>query len=120
MVTALDGRGTPGRSKAFHDASYGRLADGGCLADHVAALRQSAGSRPWMDLDRVGAFGHSGGGFAAARAMLDFPEVYRAGVALSGSHDARFFNPGFVETYDGAADPQAIPIGPELLAELFA
>jgi dipeptidyl aminopeptidase/acylaminoacyl peptidase len=60
-----------------------------------------------MDLDRVGAFGHSGGGFAAARAVLDFPEVYRVGVALSGSHDARFFNPGFVETYDGADDPDA-------------
>ncbi|MFC5148320.1 S9 family peptidase [Streptomyces aureoversilis] len=107
VVVALDGRGTPGRSKSFHDASYGRLADAGCLADHVAALRQLAGTRPWMDLDRVGAFGHSGGGFAAARAMLDFPEVYKAGVALSGSHDARCFNVGFVETYDGADDPGA-------------
>ncbi|MEU9255871.1 DPP IV N-terminal domain-containing protein [Streptomyces sp. NPDC048270] len=107
VVVALDGRGTPGRSKSFHDASYGRLADAGCLADHVAALRQLAGTRPWMDLDRVGAFGHSGGGFAAARAMLDFPDVYKAGVALSGSHDARFFNLGFVEAYDGADNPEA-------------
>ncbi|WP_314241766.1 S9 family peptidase [Streptomyces kutzneri] len=107
VVIALDGRGTPGRSKAFHDASYGHLADAGCLADHVAAVRQLAGTRPWMDLDRVGVFGHSGGGFAAARAMLDFPGVYKAGVALSGSHDARHFNPGFVETYDGADDAGA-------------
>ncbi|WP_432942720.1 DPP IV N-terminal domain-containing protein [Kribbella sp. CA-253562] len=106
-VVALDGRGTPGRSKSFHDASYGRLADAGNLADHVAALRQLAETRPWMDLDRVGVFGHSGGGFAAARAMLDFPEVYKAGVALSGSHDARHFNPGFVEAYDGAGNPEA-------------
>jgi dipeptidyl aminopeptidase/acylaminoacyl peptidase len=107
VVVAMDGRGTQGRSKAFHDASYGHLADAGCLADHVAALRQLAQTRPWMDLDRVGAFGHSGGGFATARAMLDFPEVYRAGVALSGSHDARYFNPGFVEAYDGADNPEA-------------
>ncbi|MFI6849163.1 DPP IV N-terminal domain-containing protein [Kitasatospora sp. NPDC050467] len=107
VVVALDGRGTPGRSKSFHDASYGRLADAGCLADHVAALQQLARTRPWMDLDRVGAFGHSGGGFAAARAMLDFPEVFKAAVALSGSHDARHFNAGFVETYDGADDPEA-------------
>ncbi|MCX5381146.1 DPP IV N-terminal domain-containing protein [Streptomyces sp. NBC_00091] len=107
VVIALDGRGTPGRSKAFHDASYGRLADAGCLADHVAALRQLAATRPWMDLDRVGVFGHSGGGYAAARAILDFPEVYKASVALSGSHDARHFNPGFVETYDGADNPEA-------------
>jgi dipeptidyl aminopeptidase/acylaminoacyl peptidase len=106
VVVAMDGRGTPGRSKAFHDASYGHLADAGCLIDHVAALRQLAETRPWMDLDRVGAFGHSGGGFAAVRAMLDFPDVYKTGVALSGSHDARFFNPGFVEAYDGA-DPEA-------------
>lgn len=107
VVVALDGRGTPGRSKAFHDASYGHLADAGCLADHVAALRQLALTRPWMDLDRVGAFGHSGGGFAAARAMLDFPEVYKAAAALSGSHDARYFNLGFAETYDGADNPEA-------------
>jgi dipeptidyl aminopeptidase/acylaminoacyl peptidase len=107
VVVALDGRGTPGRSKAYHDASYGRLADAGGLDDHVAALRELARTRPWMDLDRVGVFGHSGGGFAAARAMLDFPDVYRVGVALSGSHDARYFNPGFVETYDGADNPEA-------------
>jgi dipeptidyl-peptidase 4 len=86
---------------------HGHLADAGCLADHVAALRQLARTRPWMDLDRVGAFGHSGGGFATARAMLDFPEVYQAGVALSGPHDARYFNLGFVETYDGADNPKA-------------
>ncbi|WP_329425566.1 alpha/beta hydrolase family protein [Streptomyces sp. NBC_01268] len=103
VVVALDGRGTPGRSKAFHDASYGRPADAGCLADHVAALRQLAETRPWTDPDRIGVFGHSGGGFAAARAMLDFPEVFKAGVALSGSHDA-----------------PPIALGPELLAELFA
>ncbi|MGW5053520.1 prolyl oligopeptidase family serine peptidase [Actinokineospora sp. NPDC004072] len=107
VVVAVDGRGTPGRDKAFHDASYGRLADAGALVDHVAALRQLAETRPWMDLDRVGAFGHSGGGFAAVRAMLDHPDVYRVGVALSGSHDARCFNPGFVEAYDGADNPEA-------------
>nr|WSX48528.1 S9 family peptidase [Streptomyces sp. NBC_00974] len=107
IAVALDGRGTPGRDKAFHDASYGHLADAGNLADHVAALRQLAETRPWMDLDRVGVFGHSGGGFAAARAMLDFPETYKVGAALSGSHDARHFNAGFVETYDGADNPEA-------------
>ncbi|WP_406047483.1 DPP IV N-terminal domain-containing protein [Kribbella sp. NBC_00889] len=107
VVIALDGRGTPGRSKSFHDASYGHVADAGSLADHVAALQQLAETRPWMDLDRVGVFGHSGGGFAAARAMLDFPEVYKAGVAMSGSHDLRYFNLGFAETYDGADNPEA-------------
>jgi dipeptidyl-peptidase-4 len=107
VVIALDGRGTPGRSKAFHDASYGDLADAGGLADHVAALRQLAETRPWMDLDRVGAFGHSGGGFATVRAMLDFPEVYKVGVAMAGSHDAPSFALDFVEAYDGADAPDA-------------
>jgi dipeptidyl-peptidase 4 len=58
------------------------------VARASTALRQLAETRRWIDLDRVDAFGHSGGGFATARAMLDFPEVYRAGVALSNSHDA--------------------------------
>jgi dipeptidyl aminopeptidase/acylaminoacyl peptidase len=107
VVVAIDGRGTPGRSKSFHDASYGHLADAGSLSDHVAALQQLSRTRPWMDMDRIGAFGHSGGGFAAVRAMLDFPEVYTTGVALSGPHDARYFNLGFVEAYDGADDPEA-------------
>ncbi|CAM5401458.1 putative dipeptidyl peptidase IV [Streptomyces spiroverticillatus] len=124
-VVALDGRGTPGRSKAFHDASWGRLADGGGLADHVAALRQLAVDRPWLDLDRVGVFGHSGGGFAAARAMLDHPETYKAGVAMSGSHDAPTFNPGFVETYDGADSPEtwartsSLPLADQLAGKLL-
>jgi dipeptidyl-peptidase 4 len=107
VVVAVDGRGAPGRNKAFHDASYGHLADAGALDDHVAALRQLAQTRPWMDLDRVGAFGHSGGGFATVRAMLDFPEVYKVGVALSGSHDVRYLNLGWAEACDGADNPEA-------------
>src|SRR5205823_10535406 len=107
VVVALDGRGTPGRSKSFHDASYGHLADAGCLADHVAALRQLAQTRPWMELDWVGAFGHSGGGFATARPMLDFPEVHKAGVALSGPHDARYFNLSCGQAYDAPDNPAA-------------
>ncbi|MFD5830341.1 prolyl oligopeptidase family serine peptidase [Lentzea sp. NPDC060358] len=107
VVIALDGCGTPGRGKAFHDASYGRLADGGGLDDHVAALHQLAAARPWMDLDRVAAFGHSGGGYATVRALLKHPETFKAGVSLSGWHDARFFNQGFIETYEGAGNPEA-------------
>jgi dipeptidyl aminopeptidase/acylaminoacyl peptidase len=106
VVMAVDGRGTPGRSKAFHDASYRRLSDAGGLADHVAALEQLGATRPWMDLDRVGVFGHSGGGFAAVRAMLDFPEVYRVGVAEAGMHDNRYYIQGWAEAYDGPYDEE--------------
>jgi dipeptidyl-peptidase-4 len=100
-VVALDGRGTPGRDKAFHDASYGRLGDAGGLADHVAALRQLAADRPWLDLDRVGVYGLSGGAFATVRAMADYPDVFKVGVAQSGNHDNRYYHLGWAETYDG-------------------
>ncbi|MEQ4723726.1 DPP IV N-terminal domain-containing protein [Nonomuraea sp. B19D2] len=106
VVVAVDGRGTPGRDKAFHDASYGNQAAAGGIADHVAALRQLAATRSWMDLDRVGVTGHSGGGFAAVRAMLAFPDVYKVGVAESGNHDTRLFHLQFAEAYDGL-DPAA-------------
>ncbi|MFC3899066.1 DPP IV N-terminal domain-containing protein [Lentzea rhizosphaerae] len=107
VVVALDGRGTPGRSKAFLDVSYGNLADAGSLEDHVSALHQLATSRPWMDLDRVGVMGHSGGGFAAGRAVLAFPETYKAAVAMSGSHDGRYIGLGWAESCDGADNPEA-------------
>lgn len=100
VVMAVDGRGTGGRDKAFHDASYGRVSDLH-LVDHVAALRQLAQTRPWMDLDRAGAFGISGGGHATVRAMLDFPEVFKVGVAEAGNHDNRYYIAGWSETYDG-------------------
>jgi dipeptidyl-peptidase-4 len=104
VVLAMDGRGTPGRSKSFHDYSYRNLGD--CaLEDHVAALGQLAQSRPWMDLDRVGMFGHSGGGFAAARALMQYPDTYKVAVAVSGNHDNRINHALWAETYDGPYDP---------------
>jgi dipeptidyl aminopeptidase/acylaminoacyl peptidase len=107
VVIAVDGRGSPGRDKAFHDHAYGNLASCGALEDHVAVLPQLAATRPWMDLDRVGMFGHSGGGFATARAMLEFPEVYKVGVAESGNHDNRFYHASWAEAYDGRLDGDA-------------
>jgi dipeptidyl-peptidase-4 len=104
VVLAIDGRGNPGRSKSFHDYSYRNLGD--CaLEDHVAALHQLAESRPWMDLDRVGIFGHSGGAFATARALMKYPETFKVGVAVSGNHDNRINHALWAETYDGPYDP---------------
>jgi dipeptidyl aminopeptidase/acylaminoacyl peptidase len=60
-----------------------------------------------MDLSRVGVFGHSAGGFGAARALLAFPDVYRVGVAESGNHDIRYMSSLWAETYDGPFDPEA-------------
>jgi dipeptidyl-peptidase-4 len=101
VVIALDGRGTPGRSRDFHAASYGRLGTAGFLEDHVAALRQLAARYPYIDLGRVGVRGTSGGGFAAVRAMLDHPDVFHVGVAISGAHDERYYQSHWLEAYQG-------------------
>lgn len=97
----VDGRGTPFRSKAFHNYSYGHLENGGGLEDHVAALREIAKSRAYVDLDRVGIYGHSGGGFASARAMFLYPDLYKVAVSSAGNHDQRGYLSLWGETYQG-------------------
>ncbi|TQK30476.1 dipeptidyl aminopeptidase/acylaminoacyl peptidase [Arthrobacter sp. SLBN-53] len=86
-VVAIDGRGTAARSKAFHDHSYGDLGNAGALDDHVAAIRQLGHRYRWLDTGRVGITGQSAGAFAAARALLMYPDFYRVAVATSGNHD---------------------------------
>ncbi|MFC4562299.1 prolyl oligopeptidase family serine peptidase [Nocardiopsis mangrovi] len=100
-VVAVDGRGTPGRGKAFHDHSYGALGDAGSLADHVAAIRELGHRHPWLDTGRVGITGHSGGGFATARALLAHPEFYKVGVAVAGNHDNGVYHTLWAEQYHG-------------------
>ncbi len=101
IVVLVDGRGTPGRNKAFLNLSYGKLANGGFLEDHVAAIRELGRARRWMDLDRVGIYGISGGGNATARAMFTYPDFYKVGVAHAGNHDQRGYIYGWGESYNG-------------------
>ncbi|MFI5011096.1 MAG: prolyl oligopeptidase family serine peptidase [Hyphomicrobiales bacterium] len=101
VVIAVDGRGTPLRSKAFHDLCYGNLHDPGTLADHVATLRQLAARHAWIDLSRVGIMGHSGGGYASVRALLDYPDVFHAAVATAGNHDQMGYSFAWAEKYMG-------------------
>ncbi len=100
-VFTVDGRGTPGRSKAFLDAGYGPCGEYGGLADHVAVLAQLADDRPYLDLDRVGIYGHSAGAYAAVRAMLEYPDIYRVGVASAGNHDQALTNVTWGERWIG-------------------
>ena len=88
VVVQVDGMGTNWRGKRFHDVCWKNLKDAG-LPDHVAWLRAAAATRPWMDLSRVGIYGGSAGGQNAMRALLDFPAVYKVGVADCGCHDNR-------------------------------
>ena len=100
-VVAIDGRGTAGRSKAFHDHSYGDLGNAGALDDHVAAIRQLGHRYPWLDTTRVGITGQSAGAFAAARAVLMYPDFYSVAVATSGNHDNGVNLAMWAEHYNG-------------------
>ncbi len=107
VVVTIDGRGTPLRSKAFHDHWYGRMETAGGLEDHIAGLKQLAKDRPYMDLDRVGITGHSGGGFASTRALFLYPEFFKAAASSSGNHDQRGYSQGWGEKYQGLASEGA-------------
>ena len=89
IVVTVDGMGTPFRSRAFREVSYGNLGDAGGLEDHIAAIRQLGERYPYLDLNRVGIWGFSAGGYAAARAVLKYPDFYRVAVSLSGDHELR-------------------------------
>ncbi len=104
VVIQVDGRGGTFRSKAFRDLSYRHMEKAGFLEDHVAALRQLARTRPWLDLDRVGIFGSSGGGFATAHALIDYPDFFKVGVSSAGNHEQRSYIRIWGETYHGPLD----------------
>ncbi len=86
LVLILDGRGTPGRSKAFHDAAAGDWASH-VVADHAGAIRQLAKAKSYIDAERVGVFGYSWGGYFAFRFLVDAPDVYRAGITIVPGFD---------------------------------
>jgi dipeptidyl aminopeptidase/acylaminoacyl peptidase len=100
IVVEVDAMGTPGRSKAFHDAYYGNMGDNG-LPDQIAAIRQLAADRPYMDLERVGIWGHSGGGYASTAGILRYPEFYKVAVSGAGNHDNRNYEDDWGEKWQG-------------------
>jgi dienelactone hydrolase len=99
-VVMLEGSCNPNRSKSFHDACYGNMAEN-TLSDHVSGLKQLAEKYPYLDLDRVGIWGHSGGGFATAAAMFRFPDFFKVGISESGNHDNRGYEDDWGERYIG-------------------
>jgi dipeptidyl aminopeptidase/acylaminoacyl peptidase len=100
VVVQVDHLGTPYRSKAMHDAYYGNMGDNG-IPDHVTAVQQLAARYPFMDLERVGIFGHSGGGFASTDAILRFPDFYKVAVSGAGNHDQRTYGVHWGPLYQG-------------------
>ncbi|RDS79203.1 S9 family peptidase [Dyella monticola] len=100
IVVAIDGMGTPWRSKSFHDVWYGKMGDN-TLPDQVTAIKQLGQRYAWIDLDRVGIWGHSGGGNATADALFAYPDFFKVGWAESGNHDNREYEDDWGEKWQG-------------------
>jgi dipeptidyl aminopeptidase/acylaminoacyl peptidase len=101
IVVNIDGRGTPNRSKSFHDYYYGRMGRDNTLPDQVAGMKDLARKYPWIDIERAGMWGHSGGGFIAADAMFRYPDFFKVGISESGNHDQRAYEDDWGERYQG-------------------
>jgi dipeptidyl aminopeptidase/acylaminoacyl peptidase len=100
VVVCIDGMGTPWRSKTFHEAYYGNLGDN-TIPDQVSGMKDLAAQYPFIDLDRAGMYGHSGGGNATAAAMFHYPDVFKVGIAESGNHDERDYEDDWAEKWAG-------------------
>jgi dipeptidyl-peptidase-4 len=101
VVFTLDGMGTPGRSKSFHDTWYGAMGRDNTLPDQIAGMKELAARYPWIDIDRAAMWGHSGGGFITADAMFRYPEFFKVGISESGNHDQRVYEDDWGERYQG-------------------
>jgi dipeptidyl aminopeptidase/acylaminoacyl peptidase len=102
IVVMIEGTSNPFRSKSFHDMSYGNMADN-TLPDQITAIKQLAQRFP-IDTSKVGIWGHSGGGFATAAAMLRYPDFFKVGIAESGNHDNRNYEDDWGERYNGLVE----------------
>jgi len=112
VVVMMDGRGTPMRTKAFQDYMFDNMQEF-AVEDHVAAIRELGAMRPWMDMDRIGVFGHSFGGYSSMKAILGYPDFYRVAASSAGPYDMyamypldAFFSPPTFR--DGASAPTSV------------
>jgi dipeptidyl aminopeptidase/acylaminoacyl peptidase len=100
VVVALEGSCNPNRSKSFHDACYGNMGEN-TLPDQMAGLRQLAEKYKYLDLNSIGIWGHSGGGFATAAALFKYPDFFKVGISESGNHENRNYEDDWGERYIG-------------------
>jgi dipeptidyl aminopeptidase/acylaminoacyl peptidase len=100
IVVQIDGMGTPWRSRQFHEAYYGNMGDN-TLPDQIAGMKELASRYPWIDIDRAGIYGHSGGGYATADAMFRYPDFFKVGVSQAGNHDNRVYEDDWAEKWQG-------------------
>lgn len=95
--------GHPNRSKWYHNYGYGNMRDYP-LADHKYAIEQLANRYKWIDINRVGIHGHSGGGFMSTAAICSYPDFFKAAVSCAGNHDNNIYNRWWSETHHGVKE----------------
>ncbi len=100
VVTVGNRGGHPNRSKWYHNYGYGNLRDYG-LEDQKYAIQQLAARHKFIDIDRVGIHGHSGGGFMSTAAILKYPDFFKAAVSCAGNHDNSIYNRWWSEQHHG-------------------
>ncbi len=103
VVTVGNRGGSPERSKWYHNYGYGNLRDYG-LADKKATVEQLADRYPFIDINRVGITGHSGGGFMSTAAILVYPDFFKVAVSESGNHDNSVYNRWWSEKHNGVKE----------------
>jgi dienelactone hydrolase len=99
IVVMIEGTSNPYRSKSFHDMNYGNMGDN-TLPDQITAIRQLSKTYP-IDTNKVGIWGHSGGGFATAAALFRYPDFFKVGVSQAGNHENRNYEDDWGERYNG-------------------
>ena len=100
VITIGNRGGHPNRSKWYHNFGYGNLRDYG-LADKKVAAQQLIARHSFIDGERVGIHGHSGGGFMSTAAILYYPDFFKAAVSCAGNHDNRIYNRWWSEKHHG-------------------
>lgn len=103
VITVGNRGGHPSRSKWYHNYGYGNLRDYG-LADKKAAIEHLAARHPYIDIDKVGIFGHSGGGFMSTAAMLVYPDIFKVAVSSAGNHENNIYNRWWSEKHHGVKE----------------
>ena len=103
VITLGNRGGHPDRSKWYHNYGYGNLRDYG-LADKKYVAQQLANKHKFIDIEKVGIYGHSGGGFMSTAAMLVYPDFFKAAVSSAGNHDNNVYNSWWSETHHGVKE----------------
>jgi len=103
VVTMGNRGGHPARSKWYHNYGYGNLRDYG-LADKKATIEQLADRFDFIDRNKAGIHGHSGGGFMSTAAMLVYPDIFKVAVSNAGNHDNSVYNRWWSEKHHGVKE----------------